>query len=321
MLPAMSAPSDAVLLDASAAYPAVFELRAALARRDWAATRVVLESAPADARCLLIRVGSDEQNLEEFLRQVLARDPEDSIAAAMLGLHLIDVGWKIRGRARANQVSREQFGAFFGWLRQAEQVLIDGAARHPEEPAIWVARLISARGLQLGLAEARRRYDRLRAVDPHNYLGQTQFLQALCPKWSGSWDQLHPWAREEMLAAPPGALAGALVAEAHIEHWLDLDGAEERAYLAAPPLRDELVDAAHRSIWHPEFRPVGGWVQATSAFAMAFSLLGDQQAAAASFSRLGNLAARFPFQYLGGELTTAIRERRARAYAAAGAAR
>jgi hypothetical protein len=321
MLRAMSDPSDAVLLDASAAYPAVLQLRAALARRDWAATRVVIESAPADVRCLFIRVGSDEQHLEDFLRQVLARDPEDSMAAAMLGLHLTDVGWKIRTGARADHVSSRQFSSFFALLRTAEQVLIDGAARHPEEPAIWVARLISARGLQLGLAETRRRYDRLRAVDPHNYLGQTQYLQALCPKWSGSWEQLHPWALQEMLAAPPGALAGALVAEAHVEHWLDLDGEQERAYLAAAPVRDELVEAAHRSIWHPEFGRAGGWVQATSAFAMAFSLVGDQQAAAASFSLLGNLAARFPFQYLGGELTAAIRERRARAYAAAGAAR
>jgi hypothetical protein len=315
MLRAMSDPSD-VLLDPAAAYPAVGGLRAAIARRDWAGTRAVLESAPADARCLLIRFGSDENDLEDFLRSVLAADPDDAVAGAMLGFHLIDVGWRIRTGARAKNVSREQFAAFFGWLRRAEQVLIEAAARNPAEPAVWVARLISARGLQLGLAETRRRYDRLRALDPHNISGQGQFLQTLCPKWSGSWEQLHPWAREEMLAAPPGSLSGALVAAAHIEHWADLKGDERKAYLVHPPLRAELLEAAHRSIWHPEFRRVAGWVQQTSTFAMAVSLVGDQQAAAASFSMLGDLGAKFPWQYLG-DPAAAIRERRARAYAAA----
>jgi hypothetical protein len=281
----------------------------------------LIDSAPPDARCLLIRRGSEEKDLEGFLRSVLAQDPDDAVAGAMLGFHLIDVGWAVRTAARAQHVSRQQFTAFFEWLRKAEQVLIESAARNPAEPAVWVARLISARGLQLGPAETRRRYDRLRAVDPHNYLGQTQFLQSLCPKWSGSWEQLHPWAREEMLSAPPGALSGGLVPEAHIEHWLDLEGDAKKAYLAHPQVRNELLEAAHRSIWHPEFGRAAGWVSVANAFAMAFSLVGDQPAAAAAFSMVGPLATDFPWKYLGSDVTATVRGRRAMAYAAAGAVR
>src|SRR5689334_8980826 len=108
MLRPMSDPAD-VQLDPAAAYPAVTDVRAALARRDWAATRTAVESAPADARCLLIRVGSNGKDLEDLLRSVLDRDPDDAMAGAMLGFHLIDVGWAIRTGARAKNVSREQF--------------------------------------------------------------------------------------------------------------------------------------------------------------------------------------------------------------------
>jgi hypothetical protein len=315
MLPAVPDPAT-VLLDPAAAYPEVTEVRTALHRRDWPAVRALLDRLPPAARSLLIRFGSDEDDLEQFLRGVLAADPEDSAAGAMLGFHLVDVGWKVRTGARATNVSRAQFDTFHGWLRRAEQVLIDAAARHPADPAVWSARLISARGLDLGLAETRRRYDRLRALDPHPYQGQTQFLQTLCPKWSGSWEQLHAWSREEMLAAPLGSLQGALVAMAHIEHWSDLKGPEQQAYLELPHVREELREAGHRSIWHPHFRRSPGWVHAVSTLAMAFSLVRDEPAAGSAFVMLGELATDLPWAYLAGDTVTTIRKRRARALAA-----
>ncbi|MEV6845564.1 hypothetical protein [Actinoplanes sp. NPDC051411] len=308
-----------VLFDPAAAYPQVGELRATLARRDWAATRSVIESAPADARCLLVREGSDLPGLEDLLLRVLADDPDDALAAALLGTHLIEVGWRIRTRARARHVSREQFVAFRAWLTRAEHVLLEATARHPEEPAVWVARITSSRGLELGPAEGRRRYDRLRASDPHNYLGQSQFLQLMCPKWAGTWEKLHAWAREEMLASPPGSLAGALVAEAHLEHSIDMAYVQRQAYFG--PARDELHYAAHHSIWNPDFRRPAGWVHAASAFAMAFSQAGDEQAAARTFSLLGSLASVRPWEYLGADVAAVVRDRRRRAHAAAGGPR
>jgi len=310
--------SSEVLLDPARAYPGLTDLRAALVQRDWAACRVVLDAAPTGSRTLLIRAGAEWPGLDEFLHATRRADPDDAAAGAMLGFHRIATAWKIRTRARPQYVSREQFAGFFTWLRQAEQVLVDAAARNPDEPAIWAARIISARGLELGLAESRRRYDRLRAIDPYNYVGQSQFLQTMCPKWAGSWDGLHTWTREELHAAPPGKLTGGLVAEAHVEHWFDLPAAEQKVYLADPAVRDELVEAAERSIWHADFARDAGWVAAASAFAMAFGLVGDQRSAAASFTVLGDLAADFPWEYLDGDVAGTVRDRRKRAYAAAG---
>jgi hypothetical protein len=304
MLRAVPAP-DTVQFDPAAAYPEVKTLRAALAARNWPAVRDVLDASPGPvARTMLIRFGADEDRtgtdgLEAFLLETADRDPEDAAAAAMLANHLINIGWEIRTAARAKNVSRQQFASFHDWLRRAEVVLFEAIARHPDDPALWTARLHSARGLGLGLAEARRRYDRLVAIDPHHLPGQTSFLQELCPKWRGSWELLHPWCREAMLAAPAGAPQGALVADGHLEHWAGLGGGEAgKTYLRNEPVRGEIHEAAERSVFHTEFRHEHGWVYAANHFAIVFSLIGDRPAMKTLFTMIGDFGLEHPWAYL-----------------------
>jgi hypothetical protein len=206
-------------------------------------------------------------------------------------------------------------------LAQAEQILIDAAARDPLEASVWVNRLISARGLELGGSEVRRRYDQLARIDPHHLPGQQQVLQSWCPKWSGSWEQVHGFARECMLAAPEGSLNAVLVVEGHLERWLDAEGGDAgERYLNSAHARTEIYEAAHRSVWHPAFRRCYGWVGVQSTFAMAFSLIGDEPAAASQFAALGHLGTERPWDYLG-DPGREIVKRRARAFAKAGAKR
>lgn len=176
------APHATPNFDPAAAYPAVAVLKSALARRDWPGVRAVFAELPPAGRSTLVHIGGGEPEVEDFLREALTADPDDTLAASMLGYHLIKTGWAVRTTARAKYVSREKFAIFHDYLRKAEQILIDAAARDPADVSVWVNRLVSARGLQLGLSEVRRRYDRLAGYDPHHLPGQTQLLQSLCPK-------------------------------------------------------------------------------------------------------------------------------------------
>jgi len=309
MLPAMSSISD-VVFDPAAAYPEVAALRSALAGRNWPACRTVLDAVTPVARTSLIIVAGEETGLEAFLTATLRDEPNDGTAAALLGSHLTAVGWRARSGFRAQYVNEHQFAEFHSLLRKAERGLVDGSARNPTDPAIWTARLPTARGLQLGQSEARRRYDRLAAIDPHHLPGQRHLLQQLCPKWSGSWQQTHEFARESLRTAPPGSHNAVLVAEAHIEHWLDRPGEEGQQYLGSSPVRDALYEAAHHSVWHPDFQRTHGWVSVLSTFAMAFSAGGDYRSAGPLFATLGNLASERPWSYLGNP-ATAIRRYRA----------
>ncbi|BEL05208.1 hypothetical protein Q0Z83_033990 [Actinoplanes sichuanensis] len=314
---------DEVLLE-PAAYPEFGVLDAAIDRRDWASCRAVLDAVPLSGRSMFLRYAAEKPGLEEWLRHLLQADPWDSTASALLGMHLTDIGWKIRSSLRAEHVSAAQFEQFHAWLRRAEAVLIDGAARAPYDPAIWSARLTTARGLQMEPAEERRRYDRMAAADPHHVNGQRQYLNSLLPKWGGSWPQAHAFAREVMMAAPPGAHQGALVAEVHVEQWLDLGGEHEKAAAAhLTGARDTLYEAANRSIWHADFRRDPGWVSVASTFAMVFAEMSDQEPAARVFAMLGPMASRWPWYYYDGhdELAVIRRHRRRSASALTGGRR
>lgn len=287
--------------DLAAAYPVVAGWRAALAARDWPAIRASYAPLDWTGRALLLRTIKETRDAAPFLREVVAREPADTLAATALAHCLVKLGWDIRSAARARYVSQQQFAAFHDHLRRAEQLLIDATAREPENVVAWTERLATARGLGLGQAEARRRYDRLAEHNPHHLPAQSYLLQQLCPKWSGSFEQVHQFARQCMLAAPPGAPNAVLVVIAHFEVALeraDKSGSVAE-YFHAAQVRQEITEAAQRSVLHPDFRHDYDWVQVRNTFAAAFCLAGEYPAAAAQFAALGPLLSEFPWNYLG----------------------
>ncbi|WP_158553934.1 hypothetical protein [Micromonospora deserti] len=317
----MPAPLPAPTFDPAAAYPQVGQVRAALAARDWPALHAVVDGQDPHGRTFLVGQVGETEGIEEFLHGVLAQRPHDRLAGSLLGAYLIRAGWRIRSAKRAQHVSREQFAQFHAHLRRAEQVLIDVTARHPGDAAAWTQRITNARGLQLGQAEARRRYDQLARHHPHHLPAQASLLQQFCPKWSGTWERAHGFARECADAAPPGAPNAVLVVEAHLEQALDHDDLEQgRAYLRDPRVRQEIHGAAHRSVWHPHFRHGWGWLWVRSTFAMAFCLMDDYGPAAQQFAAMGPLGDEAMFGYLDGDAVGQFQRFRDQAYAKGGRA-
>jgi hypothetical protein len=305
--------TPAFTTDPAAAYPELVSLRSALQAGDWSAVRAVADGLDPDGRSVLIRLAGDVPGAAPFLDARLKDDPADTLAAALRAAGLIHEAWQVRTAARAQYVSREQFQRFHEILRRAEPLLIDAAAHDPTAAAVWVHRLITARGLELGQSEARRRYDRLAEHHPHHLPGQSQLLQQLCPKWGGSFDEVHAFARKEMLAAPEGAPNGVLVAEAHLEQASDTaDEKALRRYFKDRRVREEIREAAARSVLHPAYRPTVGWVDVRNTFALMLSLVGDFPAAAQQFAAVGHLVSELPWGYLG-EPVAVFREHRARA--------
>ncbi|GAB7041966.1 MULTISPECIES: hypothetical protein [Catenuloplanes] len=280
--------------DSANAYPEVGLLRTALRDGDWPAVRALYDPMGWDGRALLVQEAADLPDAGDQLRRAVAADPADGAAAAMLGGHLIVAGWRVRTAAPARYVSREQWAGFHDHLRQAEAVLSAATAHDPGNLTAWQQRITAARGLQAGQAEARRRYERVAAIDPHHRATQSLYLQQLAPKWGGDRAAMHGFARERMLAAPDGAHNAVLVAEAHLEHVF-IDGVR---HLTTAPVRAELHEAAERSVWHPAFRRTPGWVVVLNHFAGAFAAAGEYAAAARVFRELGPHATDYPWNYL-----------------------
>jgi hypothetical protein len=301
--------------EVASAFPEAAWLRQAAAAWDWASIRRYVDGLPAETnRSFAVGVLSEAKGVEGWMRELLAAAPDDVLALTVLGTREVNIGWEIRTAARAEHVSREQFAGLHAHLRQAEQVLIRATALDPSFDAAWARRITTAKGLQLGQNEARRRYDRLAAYHAHHFSGQGGLLQQLCPKWGGSWEAAHAFARECLLNAPEGALNGGMVAEVHMEHWLALRGKEREEYLRQGHVQAEVVEAAERSALHPQFQRGYGWVTVQGHFAALFSLMGDLARAAACFRALGNLASEYPWAYLGGDATAAYVKHRDAAF-------
>jgi hypothetical protein len=290
--------SPAPLFDTFASVPEYAPLRDAIAGGSWPALEAELAAMSADEASFAIALLAEHDDAEEFLKASSESHSSSAFASTALAAREVVRGWRVRSFARAEQVGPEQFQGFREWLVRAELRLIEVCARHPQFAPAWSVRLLTARGLQLGTAEARRRYALLAAIHPHHYTGQAQFLQFVLGKWFGSDDEAGAFAAAETAAAPPGANNGALVAIRHVERWLELGGGTAGLnYMKSEGVVRELREAAARSVLEPahRFGPIS--VQAHSAFAMAFWVGGHLADAAEHVRVLGERASDFPWYY------------------------
>ncbi|MFJ1863682.1 hypothetical protein ACIOD1_03540 [Streptomyces sp. NPDC088097] len=318
---ALTPPLGRPLLEPIEQFPVLADLRSAVLRNDLDAVLGTFASlTDEDDRALACRTVAEAANARLFLQHAMKGRPGDPLLRAVFADHLIMAGWNIRTGQRAEHVSRAQFDSFHAHLREAEVLLIDLCAEHPDHALAWYLRVINARGLELGTGEAVRRHERLAEHHPHHYSGQMQLLQKLCPKWGGTFEEAHEFARARAEAAPEGGPHGALVALAQMEHYLELrkdgDRAAAESYLREPAQHTALARAAARSVLHPAaradaFHAVG----AHNAFAAAHSAAGRHAEAAPHFRALGDRASSFPWGYVDNDAEAAFTRHRKTALA------
>lgn len=278
--------------------PEFAALRDALRAGDWGGAEEVLRAFEPDTAAYAISLIGEIDGVETLLQDGVADDPGSACARTTLAMRYVMIGWAIRTGARAENVSREQFEGFRTWLVAAEQLLIDACALEPGFAPAWGVRVLTARALEVGPAEAWRRFERVRGISPHDLPAQIHMLEYLLPKWAGDDEQSRGFAFETAEQAPPGSPSGALVALYHLERWLELDGGDPgREYMRGASVVQELQDAAARSVRHEQHGggPLG--IQAHSAFAMAFWLADRPDEAAAHFAAMEGRMTDLPWTY------------------------
>lgn len=280
-------------LDAVDHYPDLAPLRAALRAQDWPRVVAFFEGLPEhDDPTVATYLVADTKGVESFLRTAGGGPASSILAGSLLGARLVVMAWDARGAARTQYTSNSQFRSFHQILLEAEKVLGEVTAEDPGNVAAWTSRLKAARGLEMGQAEADRRYQHAAKARPNPLSAQLSHVQQLCPKWGGSLDRLHAFARACADYAPAGSLNAVAVAEAHLEHAYH---ESTFAYLRRPSVLADVRDAVARSVGHPDHRRVHGWVQAEASFAYVLWHAGDEAGAAARMAALGNRATRYPW--------------------------
>jgi hypothetical protein len=264
---------------------------------------------------------AEDRGFQRGVELALLADRFEDRGAALLELAQVASGALQRAQLRVV----EPAGDFLAVARDerhrgaaVEQgMLIDVTALEPANASAWVQRLKINRGLELGQAEVRRKFDRLSRYAPDMYLAQASVVQQYCPKWGGSAEKAHAFALECMRGGRPGSLAALSLLEAHLEIGMDWD--DERntvAYLRRPGVRAEIDEAAQRSVFHPAFRANGyRAITAHNHFALLYGMMGDFAAAKPHFQTIGEFGAGFFWSYFGDERTvfSALRAKALRA--------
>ncbi|MGG5259779.1 hypothetical protein [Phycicoccus avicenniae] len=236
--------------------------------------------------------------LDVVLDDALGRDAQDH-PALLLTAHRLLLGAEDDGAGeRATEVAADRFAHVHDRLRRAEEVLLRLCAEDPGDPQPWVLRLRSAAALGLPHGEARRRYGRLHALDPHHGPGQRWFVRALSPSpgSGGAWDEAMTTARDLATAAAPGSVEGTVLAAAHLARWRGEGGG--RGHLRRRAVLGELEDVADRFRAVPT-HPTPGRVLPHTELAVLFGVAGREDRARTHFRALGSALAPEPWEAAG----------------------
>ncbi|WP_426504979.1 hypothetical protein ACPPVO_45805 [Dactylosporangium sp. McL0621] len=301
-----------VRTDAAAWHPDLAGLRRLVRAGDWAGVEAYFDGLPPRAdRSTAVLFVANERGAEHFLQRVVDAQRDSSLARTLLGARFIVIGWQARTAAYAKNVSAAQWKVFGDYLGRAERVLADAVAIDPANSAAWTERITTARALSLGPDESRRRYERAAEHCDTPYRAQVQLLQNLCPKWGGSFPEVHAFAERCLTGAEPGSLSGAIAANAQLEQALQENYVRDiRQYLARADVRRRLEAAAERTVLHADFAPGHGWVNAHSAFAAAFSLGGHIAAARPHLQALGPFVAPYGWEQVSAKWPDLVRQAR-----------
>lgn len=246
----------------------------------------------------LVEGVQDVAHVERWIAEVVAADPDDTLALLVSGARYVASAWQAHSGYEPSSVSEEQREVSRERLLVAETQLSEVAEREPSWAAPWYFLQVSGRGLRVGQEEAERRFEATCHRAPGHVAAHRQQLRQLSVRWGGSRDRMHAFARQAVLAAPDGSGLGQLVAQAHLEDWQEAGGDPDSTLLRAPEVVRALHEAGARSVHHPAFVRRRDWAVGVNTFALAFALAGENEAARAMFRMVRKLPTEMPWRYL-----------------------
>lgn len=309
------APAPRPVVDPCLGDAAARALHGWLTQRNWPAARDFLQTVTdPDDRSFYMGVCAEVKGVQDWIEQWVAAEPYSTLPLLVRGAHGVYWAWEARGAARADQTSEEQFREFFRRLKMAENCLDAVIERDPADATAWSFLVTSAMGRQLDRDETGRRFAGAVAQHPWHRRAHTAMLQYLCQKWYGSHEEMFAFARQAAANAPAGSPLAALVADAHIEYWLDLPSGDDTKYMSQPEVVAELNAAADQSVRHPAFRRRPGWPAIHNTFAFAFTCATDYRSAVGQFEVIGDMLTEWPWRYYRDDGVTAFLQLRDLAY-------
>ena len=256
-----------------------------LVARDWASARDILSQPMSTEQFgLMLITAADVEGVEAWIDDAVTTEPQSTLPLLVKGARHVYWAWEARGTGRSDSVAKDAWNVWFNRLKVAEDCLDEVVERDPHNVEAWHWLIVLGRARQVSTEERWRRFNGLIAVDPHHYYGNSQMLEGVKEKWSGSHDEMFRFARERAQSGPATMLP-LLVVESHLEYRWGNGGLE---YMERADVGDDLVAAAHQSLWHPDYRPTVQTRILLNNFAFAFALADRFDEAERCFAEIGD---------------------------------
>lgn len=241
-------PEDQQVTDRTGPDPEGDALREAVSRGEWRAAAEALAAAGTDWErryevvATLANAASDD---DTWLKAWQAEHPDDPGAALVHADAKISLAWEIRGSARADGTTDEQFAGFHRVLREAHEDFARAVAlADPADPTPYATQIPLYMGSGAPHEAMRELWAEITARAPHHYQAHKAALQYWCAKWRGSEELARDFTARAVAAAPPGSLLTVLPLISWYEHKnTDAGKADYRS-----PELTALVDAALRDV-------------------------------------------------------------------------
>ena len=279
---------------------------------DWRGLSAFLQGVPDvdDRGFYITRLMEGFTGMPPWLDQWLAAEPSSALCHLVRGVRATQWAWEAGSDGTAPTAMAPGFSAFRERLAEADRALMMAATLDPADPLPHIQGLITARGLQLGYPALHARFQHAVHRAPLSYRAHAQLLQGLAKKWSGAHDVMYQFARGAAQAAPDGHPMHTLVAEAHIEGWLDGDRAYRHLYWQVPGIREEIHAAARSSVELPDFDGGAETAAYRNTFAFCFWSLNEPEPLAAQLALIGDKVTRSPWSHMGLGATAAVQSAR-----------
>lgn len=274
----------------------VLALLEAAGAGDWAAVKAALAPFDLGRDDQVLGELADLDGVQDWIGRAVEEDPEHRATALLIsGARHVSWGWEARTRARAVDVTPEQWRVFRERLHIAEEQLLEAAELRPDWITPWRRLLTSGRGISRGPAVNEARLAAALRRDPLHLETHVEWVSYLQPRWSGEPGEALAFARAASAEAPAGHRLNCVLAVAHIEDWFESD---RQNCLVTPEIQDELLEAAERSVLHPDYERRPGWQQDFNVFAMALSLASERIALPNVFRALDGACTPWPWRYM-----------------------
>jgi hypothetical protein len=243
-------------------------------------------------------------------------EPGSALAFLGRGVQRIAAAWEARGAGYAETVGERAWDFFFEALREAEADL-HRSIELEDDGVAWSFLITSGMGLQLSVEELRDRYSRATGAGQVMPSAADRFLQALCAKWLGSHEEMFAFARETSTTSPEGDPRHRLVAIAHFERGVDFreDAQGRDRYRADAAAQAEIIRAAERSVFSPDFGVTPQHRITLNAFALALGYFQRADVAALLFEGIGDAPTSAPWDAFGDPRAVFLRFRQESAQA------